>query len=388
MIVPAQRYTFPPEDIDYIVSELRALFEAGALLTMGAYGEEFEREFARYHQIPWAVATNSGTGALEIILHTIGVAGKEVIIPTNTFAATAYAVIRAGATPVFADIATDLALDPDDAARRITDNTAAVITVHIGGLISPATPHLAAECARRSVPLVEDAAHAHGSTLDGMAAGRFGVAAAFSFFSTKVITTGEGGMILTSDERIYQEAQLLRDQAKERGSNYHQRFGYNWRMPEVQAIMGLTQLRRLHEFIERRRRIAAIYDRTLAAVPGLQLLPVPPRCKPNYYKYIAFLQGVAPDDLTHRLKQNHQVSLGGFVYELPLHAQPAFRPFYRGPLPTADDLCRRHICPPIYPDLTDEQAEYVAEAIRTEMAQSKLAGDSEAPGRGRNWHPG
>jgi perosamine synthetase len=379
MKVAAQRYTFLPDDIDYIVGEVRSLLEAREFLTLGRYGKEFEQEFARYHDMPWAVATNSGTGALEIILHIIGVAGKEVIIPTNTFAATAFAVVRAGARPVFADISADMALDPADAARRITDNTGAVITVHIGGLISPGTPELASECARRNVPLVEDAAHAHGSTLDGRFAGSFGVAAAFSFFSTKVMTTGEGGMILTNDERISREAQVLRDQAKERGSNYHEKLGYNWRMPEVQAIMGLVQLRRLDEFIERRRQIAAIYDRTLATVPGLELLHMPPRCGSNYYKYLAFLRGVEPDDLIYRLKQNHQVSLGGFVYELPLHVQPAFRAFSGGPLPGADNLCRRHICPPIYPELTDDQAEYVAEAIYTEMAQVELASESNAP---------
>src|SRR6476646_4253568 len=122
MKVPAQRYTFPPDDIDYIVGEIRGLLEAREFLTLGRYGEEFEREFAKFHGVPWAVATNSGTGALEIILRALGVAGKEVIVPTNTFAATAFAVIRAGAKPVFADILPDLTLDPDDAARRITDN--------------------------------------------------------------------------------------------------------------------------------------------------------------------------------------------------------------------------------------------------------------------------
>ncbi len=193
------------------------------------------------------------------------------------------------------------------------------------------------------------------------------------------MTTGEGGMILTSHERIYRAAQVLRDQAKVHGGNYHETLGYNWRMPEVQAIMGLAQLRRLDQFIDRRRQIAAIYDRTLAGVPGLELLPLPGRCRSNYYKYVAFLRELAPDDLILRLKRNHQVSMGGFVYELPLHAQPAFRPFFRGPLPTAEDRCRRRICPPIYPELTNEHAEYVAESIRTEMMQIEGASEPTVP---------
>lgn len=367
MRVAAQQYTFNHEDIEFITGQFSKLLEAGDYLTLGGHGETFERQFAAYHGLPWGVATNSGTGALEIILRAVHVDGKEVIVPTNTFAATAFAVIRAGGRPVFADILPDLTLDPSDAAARITANTAALITVHIGGLISPATLQLAALCGDRNIPLIEDAAHAHGSMLDGKAAGTFGLAAAFSFFSTKVMTTGEGGMILTGNELLCREAQVLRDQAKVGQGNYHETVGYNWRMPEIQAIMGLAQVRRLDRFISERRRIAAIYDNALLGIPGLQLLSVPERSRHNYYKYIAFLGGIAPTELSARLKQNHHVSPGGFVYELPLHEQPAFRSFYQGPLVVAEDLCRRHICLPIYPNLTDEEALYVGAAVREEM---------------------
>jgi len=367
MRIPSQRYTFHPDDIDQITDDLRRLLSARDFLSMGRYGERFEQEFAQYHGAPWAVATSSGTGALEIILRTLDISGKDIILPTNTFAATAFAVIRAGSRPVFADILSDLTLDPVDVEKRVTSNTGAVITVHIGGLISPAILELATICRRNDIPLVEDAAHAHGSMLNGKAAGAFGVAAAFSFFSTKVMTTGEGGMIVTSDERIYREALVLRDQGKLNGENYHKTVGYNWRMPEIQAIMGITQLHRLDEFIAERQRIAAIYDRHLAGVPGLELLPTPEGVRHNYYKYVAFVRGIAPGELSRRLKQKHQVSLGGFVYELPLHDQPAFRSFYTGPLAVAEDLCRRHICPPIYPDLTDDQAKFVAQSLREEM---------------------
>lgn len=276
MKVKAQVYSFPAPDIEYVTGELRRLLEAQEFLTLGRYGEQFEQEFAAYHGAAHAIATNSGTGALEVILHALKLVGKEVVLPTNTFAATAFAIIRARARPVFADILPDMTLDPADAARRITSNTGAVVAVHIGGLISPATRVLADLCRGRGIPLVEDAAHAHGSTLDGQAAGAFGVAAAFSFFSTKVMTTGEGGMILTGDECLDRDARVLRDQAKVAGGNLHETLGYNWRMAEVQAIMGIAQLRRLGEFISRRREIAAIYDRVLANIPGIELLPVPP----------------------------------------------------------------------------------------------------------------
>ena len=364
MKVPAQVYDFSPNDIDWITSELRRLLESKGFLTMGKYGEQFEQEFARYHGARYSVATNSGTAALEIILRTLNVAGGEVVVPTNTFAATAFAVIRAGALPIFADIQQDMTLDPADAEKRVRANTRAIITVHIGGLVSPATRRLAELCRTRNIFLMEDAAHAHGSAHGGEMAGTLGIAGAFSFFSTKVMTTGEGGMILTSDEGVYRRAQLLRDQAKVGGANYHETLGYNWRMPEMQAIMGLAQLRRLDEFIARRQYIAAIYDRELDGIS--QLTPLRPAAclRHNYYKYFVILNGPTPQRIKDELKRRYDIALAGFTYELPLHQQPAFRDYAQGSLPVAEDLCRRHICLPIYPSLTDAQARYVAQSLR------------------------
>src|SRR5712692_377465 len=135
--IPPQRYDFSRQDIDWIVERTRELLETRAFLTLGRYGEEFERAFAARVGVPHAVAVNSGTAALEIILRALGVSGKEVIVPTNTFAATAFAVLHAGGTPVFADCGDDLAVDPEDVERRVTAKTKAVITVHIGGFVSP-----------------------------------------------------------------------------------------------------------------------------------------------------------------------------------------------------------------------------------------------------------
>jgi perosamine synthetase len=332
-------------------------------LTLGAQGERFESAFARYHGLPHAVATSSGTAALEIILRHIDVAGGEVVIPTNTFAATAFAVLAAGGRPVFADIRDDLTLDPMSVIERITPRTRAVITVHIGGLVSPATPLLADLCLEKGVALVEDAAHAHGSAFAGRSAGSFGVAGAFSFFTTKVMTTGEGGMIVTADAALHDSAVVLRDQAKVDGRNYHERVGYNWRLSELHAILGLAQLRRLDEFITRRQAIAAIYDRALASVRGITPLRCPEAARHNYYKYICLLEGVPPPELAAALRHRYAVAASGYVYDLPLHEQPAFREYATCALPVAERLCRRHICLPLYPSLTDEQALYVANAI-------------------------
>jgi len=364
MSVKAQAYTFEPVDIDWVASSLRELLDSGSFLTLGRYGEQFEDAFAERHGGGFGVSTNSGTSALEAILRSLDVAGGEVVLPTNTFAATAFAVVRAGARPVFADIGDDMTLDPVDAAARFTPSTRAVITVHLGGLVSPRTYDVIEMCDRFAVPLVEDAAHAHGSALDGRSAGTFGVAAAFSFFSTKVMTTGEGGMVVTRDEAIRDSVRLLRDQAKVAGSNVHEAIGANWRLTEVQAMLGLAQLRRLDEFIARRQDIARRYREGLDGIPGLTVLPVPPGAHHNFYKVIVLLDSMSPAVLASRMRSEHQVALGGNVYDLPLHEQPVFAEYATGPLPVAEDLCRRHVCPPIYPALSDDDVDLVVAGIR------------------------
>ena len=260
-------------------------------MTLGPYTRQFEEAFGAAHGARHAVATSSGTSALEISLRAIGVAGRDVIIPANTFYATAAAVLRAGARPVFADIdAATFSLSPDTVTAVLTRDTAAVVVVHVGGLITPEIGELQQLCSARGITLIEDAAHAHGSTCDGLFAGSFGVASAFSFYPTKVVTCGEGGMILTGSPEIADEARIYRDQGKGSfGANHHVRHGYAWRMSEQNAVTGLVHLRRMDEFIARRREVAARYDKALAELDGLRALAEPPRCRSNIYKYIAVL---------------------------------------------------------------------------------------------------
>jgi dTDP-4-amino-4,6-dideoxygalactose transaminase len=361
--IPAQRYDFPEEDVDQVLSQLGALLRTRSFLSMGAHCATFERRFADYVGSAHAVSVNSGTGALEIILRSLDVAGSEVIVPTNTFAATAFAVLHAGATPVFADCGEDLVLDPDDVERHLSPATSAVIVVHIGGLVSPSTHRLNALCRRRGLVLVEDAAHAHGSVLDGRRAGTLGEAGAFSFFSTKVMTTGEGGMITTDSEEIAERARLLRDQAKVAGVNRHDLVGYNWRMSELQAILGVTQLARLDTFIAERRRVARIYDEAFRDGPaGLRPLRIASGAESNFYKYVLHCDADV-ESVGRRLFAEHRVRLGGAVYDVPCHQQPVFAGLARGRLPRSEHLCRHHICPPIYPSLTDDEARYVADSL-------------------------
>src|SRR5438067_10104374 len=221
MRVPPARVTFPPEDRAEILARINDALVSGAL-TLGPNGRELEDQFAARHDVPHAVAVSSGTSALEIIFRALDVAGREVLVPANTFFATAAAAVHAGARVRFVDCdPLTMSFDLDDVAASIGPETAAIVAVHIGGLVSPAVPALAALCAQRGVSLVEDAAHAHGSALDNHPAGTFGVAAAFSFYPTKVVAGGEGGMIATNDASIADEARTYRDQGK---GSFHANF--------------------------------------------------------------------------------------------------------------------------------------------------------------------
>ncbi len=373
MAVQAARVVFPAEDREEIAAAVTDILASGNL-TLGPYTRQFECAFAAAHRsggqpaprLLHAVAVSSGTAALEIILRSVGVAGRDVVVPANTFFATAEAALRAGGRPVFADIdPMTLALSPQTLLAALTPRTGAVMVVHIGGLITPHVDELRTICAERGIALVEDAAHAHGASYDGRPAGSFGAAAGFSFFPTKVVTCGEGGMILTGSDAMAEAARIYRDQGKGSvGANRHVLHGYAWRMSELAAATGLVHLRRMAGFIAHRREVAARYDAVLAGLDGLDPLPEPDGCRSNFYKYIAVLPpGSDRASFRKQLAEQHQVRLAGEVYDLPLHRQPVFGEFAGPALPVADDLCARHICLPVHSDMTDDEVDQVLTAV-------------------------
>lgn len=374
MEVPAARVVFRDDDRAEIAGAITEVLASGAL-TLGPYTGRFETAFAAAHGAPHAVATSSGTAALDIILRAVGVAGRDVIVPANTFFATAAAVLQAGGRPVFADVdAQTLALSPKTVEAVLTPATAAVVLVHIGGLITPEVDALWKLCNERGVTLVEDAAHAHGSTYDGRFAGSFGLAGAFSFYPTKVVTSGEGGMVVTASDHLRDEARIYRDQGKGAfTANHHVRLGSALRMSELHAVTGLVHLRRMADSINHRRSVAARYSQALARMDGPQPLPEPPGCRSNFYKYIAVLPpGVDRARFKRELAERHGVRLSGEVYDLPLHKQPVFASYAGAPLPVAEDLCERHVCLPVHSDMRDDEVDHVLAAVS--RAYSSFAG--------------
>ncbi len=379
MRVPPAKVSFSAEDRADILSKIDQSLVSGQL-TLGPVGAALEEAFAERHGSRFGVAVSSGTSALQIALLALGVAGREVLVPANTFFATAAAAVAAGARVRFLDCDPEtMALDPDALAAAISPETAAVVIVHIGGLISPDLGKLQTLCDEHGVALVEDAAHAHGSSLDGRSAGTFGRAAAFSFYPTKVMAGGEGGMLLTDDEAMAAEARIYRDQGKASFlTNQHTRLGSNWRMSEPHAAIAMSQLGHLDQFIARRQEIAALYDAHLPPL-GLRPLSVPPSASCNYYKYIAFLpDGVDRAELKRTMRETFDVGLSGEVYETGLHQQPVFAPWAGGPLPGTEWLCARHVCLPLYPDLPDAEVHYVIESVGKTLARTHVHRPSRA----------
>jgi len=367
MNIPAAKIYFPDEDKEKISEQIKQVLTSG-MLTLGKYCKQFEEEFARYVGTKYAITVNSGTSALEIPLRALDVKGSSVIVPTNTFFATPASVIHAGGNVIFADATDDLSVDPDSMNEAIQKNTKGVIIVHIGGMVSPHTKAIKEICEDNNIFLIEDAAAAHGSTLDGKMAGSFGDAAGFSFYPTKLITSGEGGMIVTDDEKIYNRSLAFRDQGKSGFyRNFHVELGYNWRMSEIHAVIGLSQFKRLEEFIEKRRGIAKIFDKRIGELKNITPVKISPSSKSNYYKYVALLKdGISREEVKKMIKEKCNISMSGEVFEVPCHLQPVFKNlgYKEGDFPVAEDLCKRQICLPVFPTMTEEEANYIIDSLK------------------------
>jgi len=370
--IPILRLPYTQEEIDFIKDSVAEVLQSG-YLTMGKKVTQFESMFAEFTGARYALGTNSGTSSLEIILRAIGVEENTVVVPSNTFIASPMAVIHAGGRVIFADCEKEnLQLDPQDLRTKIRDDTKAVMLVHIGGIITPALDEIRSICDERGIFLIEDAAHAHGAIIDGKKAGTLGIAGSFSFYPTKVLTTGEGGMITTDDDNIYQKSISLRDHGRSsQDATIHTEIGYNWRFSELHAVLGLQQMNKAEATLAERRKIARMYDEKLGRVKGIRRLEIPANSVPSYYKYIVFLaEGLDRDKIKKELKERYGVSLTGEVYAHPCHSQPVFKKYPSvvandpsDTFPQTEYVARRHICLPLYLGLTEEEISYVVDSL-------------------------
>lgn len=375
MNIPLLRLKYTVNDIAFIQEGVKEILLSG-YLTMAEKVKRFEMEFAEWIGTKYAIGTNSGTSSLEIPLRAIGVEGKTVICPSNTYMATPIAAVHAGARIAFVDSEKEtLQMSPESLQNALEqlEDVAAVIVVHIGGIISPHYFLIKEMCDSSGIPVIEDAAHAHGASIDGKNAGTLGLAGSFSFYPTKVMVTAEGGIVTTDDVEIYEKGIVLREHGKANHKfNIHTEFGYNWRFSEIHALLGLQQMKIIDKVLEERRTIASWYDELFRDVAGLKLLKISSNVKPAFYKYICYLdEKIDRTDLKKRMFDEFGVSLTGEVYSDPCHSQPVFDRYpdkifrqknesFQG----TDYLCRHHICPPLYPGLSREEIEYVVDSLK------------------------
>lgn len=370
MKIPPVKIHFSEEDRKEILRRIDGCLSTGQV-AQGSNVEEFEREFARFTGVRHAVAVSSGTSAIEIAMRILGVEGKDVLVPTNTFMSTASSVLLAGGRVRLVDADPEtFSVSLEGLKKAVTRDTVGVIIVHIGGIITPQIEEIKKWCDANGMWLFEDAAHAHGSEIFGKKAGSFGVAGSFSFFATKVMTSGEGGMVVTDDDDFADKVRLLRNHGKPRPwVSYHTHLGSNWRMSEFSAAVGLSQLKRLNSFISSRERAAGIYSELLRDKSELTL--VLPHGKSSWYKYIVLLpRGVQRDKIKAAMKESG-VSLSGGVYDTPLHRQPALGDVGTN-FPLADDVCGRHICLPLYYGMMDEEVGYVVDTLAEALYQKTV----------------
>lgn len=347
-------------------SELRLITEcvkSGWVSSIGKFIGEFEKKFAKFCGSKYAVSTPNGTAALHLALYTLGIgSGDEVIIPSFTFIATANAVMYTGAKPVFIDVTADYwNIDPDLIEKSITPKTKAIIAVHIYG--HPADMDKIMKIAEKhKLYVIEDAAEAHGAKYRGKKVGSIGTVGCFSFYGNKIITTGEGGMITTDSFKLADRMRFLKDHAMSTERKYyHPEIGYNYRMTNLQAALGVAQLSKVNKFLIKKIKIAKWYKKALTGVPGIILPPEMPWATNIYWMYSILLDGkssINRDELMHKLKEKG-IDSRPFFY--PIHKMPPYRT--NKILPVTNYLSENGLNLPSSVNLTKTEVNFICKCI-------------------------
>jgi dTDP-4-amino-4,6-dideoxygalactose transaminase len=365
------------DEISEVVDALRS-----GWLTTGPKVRRFEEDFAAYTGARHAIAVNSCTSALHVALAALGIGqGDEVIVPTMTFCATANVVVHLGATPVLVDVREDGHTTAALIERAITPRTRAILPVHYAGEACDMDEIL--ELARnRGLYVVEDAAHAAGTTYRGRKVGADGDAACFSFYATKNLTTGEGGMVTVNDPALAERIRRLslHGMSHNAWARYTQtgswqyevtESGFKYNMGELQGALGIHQLRRLDGFIETRQALAQRYSRELASIPGLTLPHVKGDRNHVFHLYPVWLDGrEAAVDRDEFIQRMRELNIGTSVHFIPLHRHPAFRDrfgYQAKDFPVAERLFSAQVSLPLYPGMSESDADDVIQAVRSAL---------------------
>lgn len=338
-------------------------------LTNGKFIKRFEDKFSNLHKSKYAIACSSGGSALEIIFKSLNLRDKEVLVPSNTFIATYNAIKFSGAKPILVDTKKDsLLVSLNEIKKKVTKKTKCVCIVHIGAHIPPDIIEIKKFCKKNNLFLVEDCAHATLSKLNNIYAGNYGDAAAFSFFATKSITSAEGGMILSNNNRLHLKMKSMTTYGMSRSyGNYdYKYFSSNYRMNEFEAVLGYHFLNNFSQYKIEKEKIKNMYDKYLSK----KLIKFRTETNSNLYKYICILKNSKlKEKIINYLKKN-KIYLSGDVYSKPLHKYKIIKKENNVNLKNSLDICNRHICLPMYLGLQKKEVSKIINTVNNFVSKN------------------
>lgn len=363
----------------YNIQEIQKAFSeilSSGKLTQGEYVSMFEEEMKNYIGCEYALATSSCTSALEMAIRSLNIEDNKIIVPTNTWMSTANVVILTKNIPVFVELDPDnLCPSIDDTLRKIrSEDIGGVIWVHNGGLVHPRFQEIIDECNNKGIYLIEDCAHALGSKYNGKKAGNLGDVGCFSFYPTKIIATGEGGMITTNNKEIFITSQILRNHGTYRNTGPVEGLDYgvtalyasqNFRMTEFAGVLGYFQLPIVDTFVEARNLIANYYNEILSSIEGITTVPTYNDCRTSYWQYYIILdRGIDREKVAEDLLYKHGIQTAN-AYSPPCHKQPVFEKYATGNYEVTEDILSRHLSLPIYVGLRPENIDEICGKVIT-----------------------
>ncbi len=336
--------------------------ESSWISSKGKYVQLFEQQFADYIGVPNATAVCNGTVALHLALLALNVKpGDEVIVPTLTYIATVNAITYVGATPVFCDsLADSWQMDPEDVKRKITPKTKAIIAVHLYGQACDMTS-LQAICKDNGIFMIEDCAEAIGTTYNNSHVGTFGDVATFSFFGNKTITTGEGGMVVSHSKEIIDLVYYLKNQGVSKTVYWHDLIGYNYKMTNICAAIGLAQLERLDEILADKARISECYRKAFKNT-AVEFHATQPGTRHSYWMNSILIPDGAKRETLRDFLLEKGIETRPLFY--PVHSMPMYETSGQGPFPVVANISLRGLNLPSYPALTNEDVAFIADAVK------------------------
>ncbi len=362
MKIPLFKPYFSPSSQQNITNAVGEILQSGRLM-MGPYKNNFEKLFAEKIGVPYATSVNSCTTALTICLKFFGVEGYDVLVPSGSFITSISSIMFAGGNPILVDMNPEtLSFDLEDLKRKLTPKTKGIVWVHLSGAISEEYEQLLSFAKEKSLFVIEDAAHALGSSIDGKMAGSLADASCFSFFPTKIISSGTGGMIATKNEELKDYAECLRMFGKSGKTGQVEEIGNDWFLDEFRSSIGYYQLKELDENLKCRRKTAAYYQEKLSEFEQLKLRETN---LPSYYQFSLFMKNQEQRDrVVKTLKENYEIQVRG-IY-LPCHMEKIFLHLDNNDLKKTEDTLLRSLCLPVFNSITEEEMDYVISAIKKE----------------------